>query len=82
MVLGKPVVTTDCTGMKELLGDSEYGLITENSEEALLEGMRTMLRDAGLRERYAARAAERGRDFSARQLTEKTERFFLNILED
>ena len=82
MVLGKPVVTTDCTGMKELLGDSEYGLITENSEEALLEGMRTMLRDAGLLERYAARAAERGRDFSARQLTEKTERFFLNILED
>ena len=82
LILGKPVVTTRCSGMDELLGDSEYGLITENSEEALLEGMRTMLRDACLRERYAARSAERGRDFSARQLTEKTERFFLNILED
>lgn len=82
MILGKPIVTTRCSGMEELLGDSEYGLITENSEEALLEGMRTMLGDAGLRERYAARAAVRRRDFSARQLTEKTERFFLNMLED
>ena len=82
LILGKPIVTTRCSGMEELLGDSEYGLITENSEDALLEGMRTMLGDAGLRERYAARAAVRGRDFSARQLTEKTERFFLNMLED
>ena len=82
MILGKPVVTTDCTGMRELLGDSAYGLITENSEDALMEGMRTMLGDAGLRKQYAARAAERGRDFTARQLTEKTEQLFLNMLED
>ena len=68
--------------MRELLGDSAYGLITENSEDALMEGMRTMLGDAGLRKQYAARAAERGRDFTARQLTEKTEQLFLNMLED
>ena len=82
MILGKPVVTTDCTGMRELLGDSEYGLITENDEAALLEGMRRMLKDAALRGEYAARAAVRGKAFSARALTENTERFFLNMLED
>lgn len=79
MILGKPVVTTDCTGMRELLGDSEFGLITENSEEALLEGLRTMLLDDSLRRQYAVRAAERGRDFSARDLTEKTEQFLISV---
>ena len=82
VILGKPIVTTDCTGMRELLGDSEYGLITENSEAALLEGMRRMLEDSHLRMQYAEKAKARGEDFSARQLTGKTEQFFLNMVED
>ncbi len=80
LILGKPIVTTRCSGMKELLGDSEYGLITENSEEALHDGMRRMLEDPSLRKRYAAKAAVRGRDFSARNLTESTERFLIDLL--
>ena len=79
MILGKPVVTTDCSGMRELLGDSEYGLITENSEAGLLNGMRRMLTDSDLRAGYAACAASRGRDFSARALTEKTEAYLISI---
>ncbi len=82
MILGKPVVTTDCTGMRELLGDSEYGLIVENKEESLLRGMRRMLSEPELRQSYANKAAIRGRNFSARQLTEKTEQFFLKLLEE
>lgn len=34
VVLETPVVTTDCSGMREILGDSEYGLITQNTEES------------------------------------------------
>lgn len=43
VLLGKPVVTTNVCGAKELLGDGEYGIVTENSEEALLDGLRRML---------------------------------------
>jgi glycosyltransferase involved in cell wall biosynthesis len=68
--------------MAELLGDSEYGLIVENSEDALLNGMRRMLSEPDLRKNYAGKASVRGRDFSARQLTWKTEQFFLNMIED
>ena len=82
LVLGKPIVTTECSGMRELLGDSEYGLIVENEEEALREGLRRLLNDAALRERFAAAAALRGKDFSARALAEKTERFFIDLLEE
>ena len=76
VIIGKPIVTTDCTGMRELLGDSEFGLITENDEDGLYNGMKTMLSDKALRKHYAEKAAERGRDFSARVLARKTEEYF------
>ena len=39
LALGIPVLTTECPGMAELLGNSEYGIIVENEESALLKGM-------------------------------------------
>ena len=80
VILGKPIVTTDVSGMRELLGDSERGLITENDDEAFLNGMRRMLTDTKLREDYATKAAERGKAFSASVLTEQTEQFFADIM--
>lgn len=82
LILGKPIVTTECSGMRELLGDSEYGLIVKNEEAALCAGLRRLLTDAALRERYAARAAVRGRDFSAEALAGETERYFMRLLEE
>lgn len=80
LVLGKPIVTTDCNGMRELLGDSEFGLITELSDDGLYRGMKKMLTDKTLRSRYEQKAAERGQDFSARRLAEKTEEYFEELI--
>lgn len=77
LILGIPMVTTDCTGMRELLGDSEYGLITANDDEALYQGLKRMLTEPGLLERYAEKARIRGRDFRQETLVRKTEEFFL-----
>ena len=82
LVLGKAIVTTECSGMRELLGSSEFGLIVDNQEDALCNGLRKMLKDSELRATYAAHAAERGRDFSARQLAKETEDFFIQLLKD
>ena len=79
-ILGKPIVTTDVSGMRELLGNSEHGLIVENDDEAFLIGVRRMLTDSALREEYAAKASERGKAFSAAALTEKTEQLFADLL--
>lgn len=76
MILGKPVVTTDCTGMREILGDSEFGLITELSDDGLYEGMKIMLSEETLRLHYAEKAAEHGKDFSARVIAKESEKFF------
>ena len=59
VILGLPVVTTKCSGMKEILGESEYGLITENTEEALYEGMEKILSDKKCFQHYQEKVRER-----------------------
>lgn len=39
MLLGIPVISTNCSGPNELLKNGEYGMIVENSEEALYLGL-------------------------------------------
>ena len=78
LILGKPVVTTPCSGMRELLGDSEFGLITEDSVEGIYQGMKKLLEDADLRNSYARAAKERGREFGKENILARTEKFLLD----
>lgn len=39
LIVGTPVITTNCSGMSELLGDNEYGIITGNDENKLYEAV-------------------------------------------
>ena len=78
LILGKAVVTTPCTGMAELLGDSEFGLITDDSVEGIYQGMKKLLEDAGLRDEYARAAKLRGREFTKEKVLARTEAFLLD----
>lgn len=78
LILGKPIVTTDVSGMRELLGDSEYGLITRVEDEDFFEGLKKLLLDVDLRQVYSCKAAIRGKDFATKTLVSETERFFEN----
>ena len=80
LILGKPVVTTPCSGMDELLGDSEFGLITKDSVEGIYQGMKRMLDEPKLREAYAKAASERGKIFSKEVTVKQTEQFFRDLL--
>ena len=64
LILGIPVISTDCSGTEELLGESEYGLVVSNDEESLITGLRRLLADSRLRRKYSERAFERGMLFS------------------
>lgn len=78
LIVGTPVVTVDVSGMKEMLGENnEYGIVTDNNEDALYEGIKKMLTTPGMLEDYAARAKERGKYFS----TENTVKAVENMLE-
>ena len=64
LILGIPVVSTNCSGVRELLGDSEFGLIVENSEEGILYGLRKVLSDPDYRRDMGLAAVKRGECFS------------------
>lgn len=65
LVLGTPVVSTNCSGAKELLGDrDEFGLVVENSVEGLYSGMKKMLENPEVRQHYKKQAIIRGDKFS------------------
>lgn len=42
VIVGVPVLTTDCSGMFEILGD-EAGMIVENSEKGLFDGLKFIM---------------------------------------
>ena len=74
LIVGTPVCTVEVSGMREMLGDhSEYGIVTENTEEALHQGIRTLLDDPALLAHYARQAERRGRDFRTEETVRAVE---------
>ncbi len=80
VVLGTPVVTTECSGMREIFGEKECGIICENSEEGLYDGMRKMLTSPELRARCAEQERERAKDFDSGVRMRAIEDFFEQLI--
>lgn len=80
LIVGTPVCTVEVSGMREMLGENdEWGVVTENNEEALYEGIKRMLSETGLIAAYKERAAARGKAFSKEQTVQAVEEMFLNL---
>lgn len=80
LIVGTPVVSTCCSGAYELLGyNNEYGIVTENSEEGIYNGLKRMLDDSALRENYAKQAAIRGQKFSTEKTVAAVEEMFESL---
>ncbi|MFQ6827741.1 MAG: glycosyltransferase [Faecalimonas sp.] len=76
LVLGTPVLTTDVSGMREMLGDSEYGLITENDDLAFENGLRKLLDNPELLKYYRAMAQKRSSYFEMENRLKEIEKLF------
>lgn len=72
LILGKAIVTTECTGMEELLGDSEYGVIVEDSIEGIYLGVQKLLDSKQLRIQYAESAKSNSKRNSMHSRVETT----------
>lgn len=65
LVLGVPVVSTKCSGSVELLGEhNEYGIVTENNEHSLFEGIKYILDNPDAFQFYRQQAKIRGQYFN------------------
>lgn len=73
LIVGTPVVTTLVSGMQEMLGKNEYGIITENNEESLYIGIKKLLDDSQMLMHYKKQAIKRGKFFSTESTVKAVE---------
>ena len=78
LILGKTVISTACTGMRELLGNSVYGMIADEAE-GLYDCMKLFLTDPSVELHYEEMAEKRREDFSKRKILAITEEFFYDL---
>lgn len=80
LIVGTPVCTVEVAGMKEMLGENnEYGIVTENSEEALYAGIKSLLDNPELLKHYKEKAIERGKFFSTDKTVKAVEDMLVNL---
>ena len=66
--------------MKEMLGENnEWGIVTENNEEALYQGIKRLLDDPELLAHYKEKAAQRGKTFSTENTARAVEDMLLSL---
>ncbi len=81
LIVGTAVVTTQCAGMTELLGENnEYGIVTNNDENSLEMGIKNVLGDTKLLSSYKEKAALRGEKFETKNTVKAVERMFDDVL--
>lgn len=81
LIVGTPVVTTFCSGMQEMLGcNNEYGIITENSEIGLYNGIEKILTQKQLLQHYKNQAIDRGKAFDKNITTKAVENMIEKLL--
>lgn len=73
LIVGTPVISTDCSGTEELLGNSEYGIRCENSEDGLYKAMKQVLDNPDLRSFYAEKTLQKSRSFHKEELLARIE---------
>jgi glycosyltransferase involved in cell wall biosynthesis len=75
-IIGLPVLTTACTGMKELLEDGQYGIIVDNNDLGLENGLRDVLQHPEILQKYRERLKDRYQFFSVERRIQEIERIF------
>lgn len=81
LCLGVPMVSA-VPSVAEAFGDEECGLITENDNRSLLEGMRKVLTDEAYYQRLKQGAQNRSSYFDGSRMVKEVEKIFLSVMEE
>lgn len=73
LILGTPVLSTNCTGPCEILDNGKYGMIVENSVDGLYNGIKRMLRDKVLYKHYKEQSIKRMDFFNEEKIIDQIE---------
>lgn len=82
LIVGTPVCTVAVSGMKEMLGNNnEFGIIVENDDEALYNGIKMLLDNPMLLKHYKDMALLRGKDFSTSVTVNAVQNMLVGVME-
>lgn len=79
VALNVPVITTECSGMREIFGENECGIICENSEDGLYNAMKKVLNEPSLLKKFSAEEKKRANDFSLKKRMKTIEDFLESV---
>lgn len=79
VILGVPVVTTECSGMREIFGGEDCGIICENSDDGLFEAMKKVLDEPSLLKKFKEAEEKRAKTFSRASRIKEVEAFIENV---
>ena len=80
LIVGAPVCTVEVSGMKEMLGENnKWGVVTENSEEALCQGIKNLLDSPDLLSHYKKQSILRGQNFRTEETVRAAEQLLLQL---
>ena len=82
LIVGTPVCTVEVSGMKEMLGENnKWGIVTENSAEALYQGIKHLLDSPDLLAQYNSQAILRGQNFRTAETVKDVEQMLIQLEE-
>lgn len=68
IILKKPVLVTNTSGMDEILDNGKYGLVVDNSEESIYNGLYQIISDSACLKHYQEMAEKRSSSFEKQKL--------------
>ena len=74
MCLGVPVISTRTAGPSEIIGNNEYGVLTELSAESLFEALKEWVNNPDERLKVSQRAISRPDEYSVEKTIQKLEK--------
>lgn len=73
MILGIPVISTDCSGPNELLDFGQYGLLVNNDVESIYIGLNCLISDEAKRQYFKVKSIERSNSFNLERVIKQIE---------
>lgn len=80
VILGTPVITTNCAGMEEILDNGDIGMITDNNEDALFNGLKKIIEDQSLISHYKKKTLEKSAYLTNKNNAKDVENLFDKLL--
>lgn len=76
MACGLPVLSTSCTGPTEILDNGKYGILVDNYDESIYDGLKNILDNPKQLDSFKKKSEERYKDFDEKIIIKEIIAFF------